>query len=285
MPEALRSAATREWRRALRSVLEDGHAVEPRSPGADWRGRTSLELLGFQTRVPMTQPVISSPGRVLGPRFMAAEAAWILSGDNRVSSISPFSKKIKRFSDDGLHFFGAYGPRFVAQLPHVVETLRADPSSRQAVVQVWREAPPATRDTPCTLSWQYVVRGGLLHCLATMRSSDLMTGWPYDVVNFSMTAAAVLLSLRWTEPQTEATPFWRGVGLGELVLTAGSQHVYNLDADLAHAILDGAEPSPSDGPAPIDLAGFGHPDDLTAHLWALARREPTSRPFLRELYA
>lgn len=268
-----------EWRRALREVLDEGLEVTPSSPGGEWRGRANRELMAYKTKVPMARSVVTSGLRDLGRRFLVAEAAWILSGDNRLETIAPFARNIKRFSDDGLYFFGAYGPRFQDQRAYVLNTLRRDPQSRQAIIQVWREQPRQTNDTPCTLSWQFLLRAGELHCVATMRSSDLITGWPYDVFNFSMVAASILLDLRTLDPAT-----WDQVSLGTLHLTAGSQHVYRLDAQLAGQVA--AEDALSYPPEPrlLILSEFAGSAQLRDHLWRLARREPLTHSYLRDLF-
>jgi thymidylate synthase len=254
--------------------------VAPVSAGSEWKGRTSKEVMALQTMVPMDAAVILSPSRMTAPalRFLAAEAAWICSGDNRVATIAPYSRKIRSFSDDGRRFFGAYGPKFIEQLSYAVHTLATDPGSRQAVISIWREQPPATKDTPCTLSWQFLVRDHHLHCVATMRSSDLWTGWPFDVFNFSMAAAVVALELRLVGG------WWRDLKLGHLCLTAGSQHLYKLDWEPALKLLasDAEMRAERYEVKQLDLDDFKTPDELVDHLWALAGKGGSGHQFLTE---
>lgn len=281
------------WHEALREVLHAGSEVSPSSSGSSWKGRTTREILARRSITRMDAPVVFSPARKLGMRFLAAEAAWILSGDNRLSTIAPYSSKIKDFSDDGRRFFGAYGPRFVEQLSHAVRTLDADPSTRQAIINVWREQPWSSKDVPCTLSWQFVQRAGYLHCVATMRSSDLWTGWPYDVFNFSCAAALVLLELRdlyrrKTKDARYGAFFWGAAKLGNLILTAGSSHLYKLDWPGVEEVLEKDKSVTAfDEPyAPLDLDEFESPEAFVKHLWSLANADGTARHrYLRELYA
>lgn len=287
---------TATWLLALRELLERGEPVSPLSAGAAWRGRANRELRAYQTAIPMDRPVLLSGPRKLGFKFMAAEAAWICSGDNRVSTIAPYAKAIGKMSDDGQRFFGAYGPKFVDQLSFAVQTLVRDPASRQAIVSIWREQPRETKDTPCTLSWQYLIRNGKLDCVATMRSSDIWMGWVYDVFNFSMAAACVALEFRAAVRRelersaalsiAEAEEKWRsfetGVRLGNLYLTAGSQHLYDADRDGAQACLRHGEQTEI---APLNLAEFESSEELIAHLWDCAKGVPYSgKSFLRELF-
>ena len=267
------------WRDALREVLHFGARVGPASEGGAWKGSLTRELIAYRSVWPMGLPVITAPERKLGYKFMVAEAAWILSGCNDVATIAPFSKKIKDFSDDGVRFFGAYGPKFIQQLSYAVQALRADLASRQAVINIWRENPPKTKDVPCTLSWQFLVRDGQLDCVATMRSSDLWHGIPYDTFTFSMAAAVVLLELRATLGVTQEAA---DLHLGNLYLTAGSQHIYERDVAEVDRVLDAA--SPVREIRPLDLSEFSSAAELIGHLNTLARTGWAKKRFLRELF-
>jgi len=244
------------WLELLDRLLRDGTERAP-------RGQPTRELLAYQTVVPMSAPVVTVAERKLGRRFLTAEAAWILSGDNRVSSIAPYSKEIVKFSDDGLTFRGAYGPKFVDQVSYVVQALREDTSTRQAVINLWRERPGSSLDHPCTTNLQWLIRDEQLHCVTTMRSSDVFLGWVYDTHTFSMMSAYVLLSLRQQDP-----PQWDRIVLGDLYLTAGSQHLYERDRSKAAACLNDTtldEPFP---PYPLDT--LRHPEELVKELWRRA---------------
>lgn len=222
------------------------------------RGKKTKELLGFKSMIDMNQPVITIKERSLGYKFMAAEAAWIMSGDNRVSTIAPFSKAISNFSDDGMLFFGAYGPRVRDQLGHVVQALCADHDSRQAVITIWRPNPRQSKDIPCTISCQFMIRENQLYCFMNMRSSDAWLGVPYDWFNFSMLSAGVCLLLRQKNVR---------VTLGALHFYAASQHLYEdnwaaVDKCMTGEILGDYEP--------LNLDEFNDYDHLVNHLWALA---------------
>lgn len=191
-----------------------------------------MELMGNQTTVNMKFPVVLPKARKLGYKFMAAEAWWILTGQNTVSTIAPYSKQIVQFSDDGSYYHGAYGPKIVDQLSYVVESLVRDEFSRQAVINIWRESPKISKDIPCTVSLQFLIRHNRINCIATMRSSDAWLGWPYDVFNFSMVSARVReLLLRMSPLQ------FKGLELGNLTLTAGSQHLYERNFAGAEEVL------------------------------------------------
>jgi thymidylate synthase len=252
------------WQGLLHIIMKHGQQANP-------RGQKTKEILGMKSIINMNTPVITIKERLLGYKFMAAEAAWIMSGDNRVSTIQPFSKVIGNFSDDGILFFGAYGPKIRDQLAHVLQSLLADNDSRQAVITIWRQNPRASKDIPCTISCQFMIRDGYLHCFMNMRSSDAWLGVPYDWFNFSMLSAGVALLLR---------EKGLNVNLGNLHFYAASQHLYEKNWEGAEQCQDGVVLGDY---APLDLAEFASYDDLVNHLWVIANGVEPNRKFLSEI--
>lgn len=260
--------ANHQWLSTLHAIVRSGHQVSP-------RGQDTLEILSHTSCIDMRRPVVTATQRKLGYRFACAEAAWILEGRDDVASIAPYSQRIAEFSDDGERFFGAYGPKIYEQFDYVVETLVNDPDSRQAVLTTWRENPPPTKDVPCTISLQFLLRYSRLYTVATMRSSDVWLGWPYDVFNFSMVSYAVAISL--------SRLLQQNVTLGHLLLAAGSQHLYAKDQEGALRCLDDWEAVKFTYESLSPPHTWHDVTELTDHLWTLARRDPPQRPELTEL--
>lgn len=244
------------WVQDLIGLLELGTSSSP-------RGIETRELLGFISYVDMSYPIIVAPGRNLGYKFMAAEAAWILGGDDTVAKIQPYSRLISNFSDNGETFFGAYGPKIASQFDHVVNQLSKDQDTRQAVINIWRENPPASKDIPCTISVQWLIRGGKLYCLDNMRSSDIWLGHPYDIFNFSVISAAIAIELRNRGVEVE---------LGTLILTAGSKHIYSTNFEAAEKVISNFLENPKSfvcGPE-LNPKKFENKAQLENLLWELA---------------
>ena len=191
-------------------ALMDGRNIAP-------RGQTTRELLAVHATFDMQAPVLVCPTRKLNLDFMCDEALWMLRGSNSVYDL-PY-EFVEKFSDNGEIYNGAYGPHIVRQLPYVIRTLQNDPDSRQAVIQIWQERPEASKDIPCTLSMQFLLRGGTLHAVVNMRSSDAFLGLPYDVFNFSMVATYIAIELN--------------ACIGNLYWSAGSSHIYIKDIEKA----------------------------------------------------
>lgn len=219
---------SRTWLNALNDILTNGDLVSP-------RGKRTKEIPQRTIKVDMRRPVLRVADRSLSYRFMAAEAFWILSGDDRVETIAPYNARIAEFSDDGERFFGAYGPKIQAQLPYIIEKLNADEDSRQAGLTIWRECPPTTKDVPCTVAIFFAIRGGKVNVHVFMRSSDVWLGVPYDVFNFSMLGHLVCGLLNEHQPPADY------VSPGTLFLTAASSHLYEVNWDDAKLCL-AAEP-------------------------------------------
>lgn len=262
------------WLDALDRTLHHGIVVSP-------RGKVTKEIPQRTIEVNMQKPVLRVPKRELNYKFMAAEAFWILSGDDTVAGIAKYNSRIIEFSDDGVRFFGAYGPKIVAQLPYVVAKLNEDPMSRQAGLTIWRENPPATKDVPCTVAIFASIRdsgptelvseyGTKLHLHVFMRSSDLWLGVPYDVFNFSMLSHYICALLNKTRLTADyVTP-------GTLYLTAASSHLYQTNWDVAVTCLTSGHPLPQ-GLTPK----FLWRDDFSCLEWLKDLREAKPGDVLR----
>ena len=211
-----------EWLSTIENLLESKQEVNP-------RGIKVKEILNYHTTVNMNYPILSIKNRKLGYRFMFREAWWIISGRNDVDSIKDYSKAISSFSNDGIYFDGAYGPRVVDQLHYIVDCLESDIDTRQAVLTIWRANPRASKDIPCTVSIQWFIRNNKIYCIDTMRSSDIWLGWPYDIFNFTMLTGYIMLLLR--------ERGIRNLKLGNISINAGSQHLYESNWEKANKII------------------------------------------------
>ena len=175
----------------------------------------------------------------------------------------------------------------------VVDALSRDPDSRQAVIEIWRPNPRDSRDVPCTLTVQWMIRDGKLHCLDSMRSSDAWLGWPYDVFNFSMLSLYILLMLKERSAITlQHIDLMARLQLGDLHLTAGSSHLYvdpKVDGatNIPYCIKDVEALVMSDADTtkynPLRIEEFKSPNHLVEHLNSCKQRICTL-DWMRELY-
>ena len=171
-----------------------------------------------------TRNIVTSKTRNMPLRYAIGELAWYLSGSNRVSDISRFAKKWTEISDDGVHNNSAYGWRIFDkfnfnQWEHVKAMLQKDPNSRQAVIHIKDADNTPTKDTPCTVYLQFLLRDGKLNLSVHMRSNDIWMGVPYDMFSFTFLQMKMAMEL--------------GVDIGQYTHYAGSLHVYARDYQTA----------------------------------------------------
>jgi thymidylate synthase len=180
-----------DYNDVCRDVLRLGRRVSP-------RGQETVELADAVIRVErshLTLPLSST--RAPKPAIAAAEALQLV-GEVSYPQLMPKITKVFAGFMDGGTFHGAYGPRVRGQFASVVQKIRDDKDTRQAVVTIWDpvyDNLPGYRDYPCTLSLTFCVRDGALETHATMRSNDVWLGLAYDAFQFSQAGIAVARSL------------------------------------------------------------------------------------------
>ena len=253
------------WEALLAKLLNFGDHVNPRGLGNHEIVNVTLYIYRALNNI------IISESRKLNYKFMVAEWLWIISGSNEVSPLSVYNKKMLDFSDDGRTLFGAYGPPIKSQLNYVTNKLNEDHDTRQAVISIWRPNPQPSKDIPCTLTFQFLIRRGHLNTIVNMRSSDAWLGLPYDIFNFSMVANIV----------SETVNF----PLGSIMINLGSSHLYDINFDAAQEVLRnpiGSAGSPQFLVKPPSLLFWAflrnsmHAFDLEEEPWATYKRVLTA---------
>lgn len=150
----------------------------------------TLELRNIKFTVPdITENIISV--RNLSAAYLFGEWLWYFDGKNGVDFISAFGSMWKKLSDDGVTNNSAYGyiMRYkfgFDQIEKVIELLKKDPNSRRAVINLNtpNESVIETRDEPCTIALDFLIRDNKLYCTGMMRSNDIWFGLPYDIAFF-----------------------------------------------------------------------------------------------------
>jgi thymidylate synthase len=228
--------------RVFSSILKSGEHVEPS------RGEC-LEKVGVHLKLNNPRARLSRTERRGELLFgCLGELCWYLSGSHELSFIQYYLPKYADESDDGKTIHGAYGPRLfemrgaLDQIANVTHLLRAKPSTRRAVVQLFdaSDLVSAHKEIPCTCTLQLMVRKQRLIMLASMRSNDAYKGLPHDVFAFTMLQELMARTL--------------GIELGEYHHLVGSLHLYKQDLASAKQFIDeGWQPTAPTMPSmPID---------------------------------
>ncbi|MGW0445369.1 thymidylate synthase [Streptosporangium sandarakinum] len=236
----------------IADLFTDAVKITMRGKKVSPRGMATRELLDVRLLLhePRARLLPPSPARVLNTAFAVAECVWILSGSN-APWIYDYNSRLRQFAEDDGILRGAYGPRMrrwdghVDQLAQVLATLRGDPDSRRAVIQLYDPARDAGghRDVPCTLGYRFHLRGTRLDMVTTMRSNDLWLGLPYD-----MFTATVL---------HELVAGWLGAELGTYRHHVDSLHLYEHDMEKAAAVAPAGPAAVMESLVATSWEGFG----------------------------
>ncbi len=230
--------------------LTDRLARHPEYESAP-RGKAIREGIG--AHFVLTDPrnrLITSPARNVNYGFAVGELCWYVRGDTDLETMLYYNKRMAQFSDDGKTINSAYGHRILkerwsarfpmpaaygrSQLDNVIDELRKDPDSRRAVMHInepsdlLKAVEGGSKDVPCTMSLQLLIRERRLHMHVLMRSNDIIWGVPYDVFSFTCLQEAFLYMLQDAGVSVD--------DLGYYHHTAGSLHVYETHYTMAEEV-------------------------------------------------
>ncbi len=127
----------------------------------------------------------------------------------------------QQFLEDDGKFAYSYGDRFSRneKVLRIIERIKVDPDSRQLWLNMWDDEDitkiGGVSRVPCTLGYQFLVRGGQLHMTYIMRSADFATHFNNDLY---------LASLLQQYVATKS-----GYPVGRFTHMIGSLHVYQKD--------------------------------------------------------
>lgn len=135
--------------------------------------------------------------RKFSTKFAITEALLLFQSGNEVKYPARYNETMRQFTDDGVTLFGSYGRRIANNIPKVIDKLKADKKSRQAVLTILQKDDPFvdTKDIPCTLTIQFLIRDDKLNMIVNMRSNDIMWGLPYDMFMFSVLQEVIASTL------------------------------------------------------------------------------------------
>ena len=222
----------------LSAILADGKYVKPRGLGS-----YELSPVLMVSRNPRKR-LFGYPIRKDVPIFSYVEGLWMLLGEDEPDRVAHYAKGIREFvNPETGRLDGAYGPAILTmehvtkpvkgirffgsnQMDEVYRRLNEDPDSRQAIVvinQPYLHKLP-TKDYPCTLTWQFLVRDGKLNMIVNMRSQDAWWGLIYDSAEF-----------QWFQ---EIMAGWLGLDVGTYYHFDGSLHLYDKDVDKENGVED-----------------------------------------------
>jgi thymidylate synthase len=237
----------RKYSLILESILQEGKQVGP-------RGMKTMELS------PVYMEATNPRERLFGHEhrkevsiFTYIEGLWILMGESKPDRLLRYVKHMAEFvNPETGKLDGAYGPAIdtslvvpnplapiettgagyknfaiqgVNQFKRAYDILSKDKESRQAVVTINNPLLHSlpTKDFPCTLDFQFLIRDGKLDMISHMRSQDAWWGLVYDSGEF-----------QWFQ---EIMAGWLNVDLGSYKHFVGSLHLYEKDWEAARDVV------------------------------------------------
>jgi len=209
------------YAKILETVLNEGINIGPRGLLTKELSPVCIEITNPRQRL------FGHPHRKEVSIFTYIEGLWILLKEASVDRLVHYVPAMANFTHENTKFLdGAYGPAIGNQLEEVYNRLKADTDTRQAIVIInqpqLHHLP--TKDYPCTLSFQFLIRNKKLDMIATMRSQDAWLGLVYDTGEF-----------QWFQSILAG---WLGVEVGRYIHIDGSLHLYEKDFVKAKEVID-----------------------------------------------
>ena len=182
-------------------------------------------------------------------KIAAVEAIQLVGAFNRPEWVVEKAPKLAPYREPSGEFWGAYGLRIDDQVFELVNKLRTDPWTRQAVAVLWdhfMDNVPDKLDYPCTVALGFMIRETVsrtrrLDMHVTMRSNDAWLGLPYDMFQFTQLQHTVARVL--------------GVSPGTYTHTAWSLHLYERDLEASYEVT-----IPLEASSHFDPTGLGEPN-------------------------
>jgi thymidylate synthase len=193
----------------VQHVLRHGKEVAPRGQKTREIEDAIIRIDDVYNTLPMNVKRKAVPG------IGAVEACQLLSGTSFPDLVMMVGPQFKNYAEDNGVFHGAYGPRTNGQYHAVIERLKNDPDSRQAVVTIWNpqyDLQWNKRDYPCTILHQFRIRDNKHNMSVYMRSNDVWLGAAYDFFQFTRVQIAMASVL--------------GIEPGKYAHHVGSLHIY-----------------------------------------------------------
>ncbi len=176
--------------------------------GIDFGDTKAIFNCGFYIDNP-SDKAITNVERNWNKKYAAAEWAWYLSGDPKISKLGELYGSIppiwKRMADKNGEVNSNYGYQWQRhnQLEYIVNKLRENPDTRHAAISIYdaKENNEYVHDTPCTYAVQFSIVNNKLCMSVYMRSNDIWYGFCNDQYQFAslqkMVADRLSINVGW----------------------------------------------------------------------------------------
>ncbi|MCK9447285.1 thymidylate synthase [bacterium] len=170
--------------------------------------------------------------------YVSAELLWYFSGTNNIDFISNYASMWKHLTNEDGTVNSAYGNLIfteknnygISQYEWVIETLKRDKDSRQAIMHFNKPNHQffENKDQVCTLTALFHIRNNKLNMTLNMRSNDVILGFMTDYTFFNILHQQVYTHLKMYYPELE---------MGYYNHTSHSMHLYSKHYELVEKML------------------------------------------------
>lgn len=212
-----------------KEILVNGDIVSP-------RGKETREIITPVIHIDNPRGRLAfEESRKFNIIYAIVESLMISDFADNVTYFEKFNKNMRTFSDNGVYLHGNYGRRVSNYLDSIINKLKNDKDSRQAIVSIYDnkyDCYYTGKDTPCTLSLHFLIRDNKLNMITYMRSNDIIWGVPYDIFMFTTLQEVIANTLE--------------IDLGYYRHVPSSLHVYKEHYEVLEKMVDNATPVYSD---------------------------------------
>lgn len=218
----------------LKDVADNGKIVVS-------RGLETKELIGYNYSLPGRVRFMCFDDRKLKMDYVKQEFLWYLLGEPTDHSICKAASMWKGLINDdqtinsnyGFYIFnpkGGFNGR--SNFERVKETLLSDPYSRRATMMILDSdhLNSITKDYPCTVYLNFLIRDNKLHLFVRMRSQDAIYGMGNDAPFFSIVHELMYWTLKHDLTFTD-------LELGTYHHSSDSFHVYHRHYEMLDKIM------------------------------------------------
>ncbi len=163
---------------------------------------------------------------------LIAETLWVLGGRNDLGFLSHYLPRAIDFSDDGLTWRAAYGPRLrnwygIDQFETIIDRINEDTYTKCAVMTIFDPQLDfvETKDVPCNNWLHFMSRDNKLNLDVVVRANDAI--WGFGGINaFEWSVLLQLMS------------YWTKLEVGSMTWYTSTMHVYSRHYTRYKKIID-----------------------------------------------
>lgn len=221
-------------------VLKGIKHIKDNGDYTEARGLSGLQCFNVSYR--LTNPLnrvhtLRAPKSI---RYFARELIAYCKGSLNVEELARAARVWESLADEdgkiysnyGYYTFRQYTPDRVTQFEWVSNQLKINPSSRRCVIIIdnINAKREGSKDIPCTLGMHFFVEKEKLCAAISMRSTDIITGLPYDMGFYSFVQELLWRDLQNVHPH---------IGLGYCIVKSNLTQLYDSRDELAAEVENG----------------------------------------------